>query len=250
MVVGALAKRHPAACDKAILTPLIAPLVLATDGTMVTDLTAVQKLYKLLSSLPPPPAKLCNLLLAGGALVPLLNVAAYAHWLHTREGSEGVGGSSSEAPPPSPELVKLSEQCLDALMTLSNDGLVRLEALFSDPEIELEDLDRLVVFVTKRLGRRSASMKLLVAALTTRMLSSALGVLSSGSDEEPAEGATAEEVKAVASSGGVVVSATLLLDGATTEDLTAYLSTDPKPALDLLKAALPAADETRGLFDT
>ena len=105
----------------------------------------------------------------------------------------------------------------------------------------MQDLDRLVVFVTKRLGRRSASMKLLVAALTTRMLSSALGVLSSGSDEEPAEGATAEEVKAVASSGRVVVSATLLLDGATTEDLTAYLSTDPKPALDLLKAALPAA---------
>ena len=97
MVVGALAKRHPAACDKAILTPLIAPLVLATDGTMVTDLTAVQKLYKLLSSLPPPPAKLCNLLLGGGALVPLLNVAAYAHWLHTREGGGGVWRAEAAA---------------------------------------------------------------------------------------------------------------------------------------------------------
>ena len=73
MLVGALARHQPAACDELLLRPMLGPLLAATPspGFAPADARereeacarALRAIGRVLTTSPPPPAKLCQVAL-------------------------------------------------------------------------------------------------------------------------------------------------------------------------------------------
>ena len=116
-------------------------------------------------------------------------------------------------------------------------------------------MSALCSYVARRLGQQSATRRA-VAAVTARLLSGALRVLgtceqASELPPEPAASASTADVQVLQGSlcaptaltldKPIVAAALLLLDGIDPRDLTSFLKDDPRPALQLLRATLPAA---------
>ena len=166
-------------------------------------------------------------------------------------------------------LVRLAERCVCSLLSLTAQTIPYLAKLLSEgahkpvPAAGINTtwegsdggMSALCSYVARRLGQQSATRRA-VAAVTARLLSGALRVLgtceqASELPPEPAASASTADVQVLQGSlcaptaltldKPIVAAALLLLDGIDPRDLTSFLKDDPRPALQLLRATLPAA---------
>ena len=277
LIVGTLARRQPEACNACVLRPLLAPLLVwggddasgasSSRGDIDDGRRSLRRVCHLLTASPPPPMCLCDTLLRGGALRPLLSVGLWAHTRHTAEHTTAVasmhmaGGARGAS---EPALIALAERGVEALLSLSSCGVTHLARLVacghdeSDSQPERVDerppapapleLTPLMRYLTRRLNTRPAMVRP-ASALTALLLSSAMRALPRiATDEEPiasapTDGPTAPPAQT--DDGDVparsVEAALVLLEHTSSEQLTAYLRDEPTPALELVRAALPAA---------
>jgi hypothetical protein len=164
-----------------------------------------------------------------------------------------------------PTLARLAVQSVESLLLLSGArATIPFAQLLTSPRtptlvpVPLAPLARLVINCARngKIGQRA------VARLATALLSRALGVLAAvsarqdedASDPEPTSDALTTALERPPPAVGtpswafdseerqrVVAAALLLLDGMAAEELTAFLQAEPQPALELLRAVLPAA---------
>ena len=140
LVVSTLMRRQPEACLVHVLRPLLAPMAAADDdvGNGVDDCRiAIQRVCHLLTAKPPPPVCLCDALLEGGALPPLVSLGLSVHARHIAEqpapdgATEPTGAASTlvAVSMSDPALVALAERGIEALVSLTSLGVGRLAQL-------------------------------------------------------------------------------------------------------------------------